>query len=139
MGVVHSLFLEIEYPALLQTYKNELPVFNKSITKMRRKIQLPPLLSEIPSERLVEVSVFRKLLVDKFYDYGYLDVYDSVFRQRVDSFLTYIKFEEDECLTKKQNDLCKLILKIGKEIQETNSSEVKLYIKFFRCIEQIFE
>jgi hypothetical protein len=112
---------------------------------MPRKLRPAPEMPEDPIERLNEVVRFRKLLADKFYDYDYRDVYESVFRNRVDVLLENINFdpekmseEEKQGLTEKQKVLSMKIFKIGKEIQETDSTEVKLYILFFKTIEEFF-
>ena len=72
---------------------------------------------------ILEVIKFRKLLADRFYDYGYYNVYDSVFRKRVDKWLKNEKLKEDT-------------RELGRHIQQTNATEVKTYIAFFKLVER---
>lgn len=113
---------------------------------MPRKLIPPPPMSENPLERLEEVKKFKHLLASEFYDYDYKDVYDSVFRARVDAILEGVILnpelmteEEKEDLTEERCKQSLEIYKIGKHIQETNSTSVKLYIAFFAAIETFFE
>ena len=89
---------------------------------MTRKRILPPALPSSES-RLDELRCFVALLAD-FIDYDYYDVYDSVFRQRVDEIVDTIKFDADS----------QHIEEFGEYIRATNSTKVRDFMKFFQMI-----
>ena len=110
-------------------------------TNMTRKLRNPPPMPEDPIERLEEVKSFRRLLANDFYDYGYTDVYDSVFHSRVHTFLEHVNFHPDDMspeeraqFTPEQIQLSMKIYLLGTEIQETNSTSVLMFIQFFGAI-----
>lgn len=84
---------------------------------------LPP-----PEERLDELKGFVELLSDRFIDYNHYNVYDSVFRQRVDEIVETIKFDEDS----------QHIEEFGEYIRATNSTKARDFLKFFMMILQYF-
>ena len=91
-----------------------------SISTMPTKFPpLPP-----PEKRLAELKTFTEVLADKFIDYGHLDVYDSIFRQRVDDIVESIKFDEDS----------QHIEEFGEYIRATNSTKCRDFLKFFMMI-----
>lgn len=113
--------------------------------KMTRKVQSAPPFPDDPVERLEEIKKFRVLLVDRFHDYDYHDVYDSVFRSRVDLIMKSVKLnvddmdeEEKQSLSDKQKSLSVKIYKFGRAIQINNSTKVKDFIQFFMMIEEFF-
>lgn len=92
----------------------------------RRRIAprpLPP-----PEERLDELKGFVELLADRFIDYNHYNVYDSVFRQRVDEIVESIKFDEES----------QHIEEFGEYIRATNSTKARDFMKFFILILQYF-
>jgi hypothetical protein len=100
---------------------------------MKRKIRHAPPMPIEPNERLKEIKTFRRLLVDDFYDYNYRNVYESVFHSRVDTILNIVP-KDGENITDKQRN----IYRIGNEIKDTNSTEVKMFIAFFIAAEEFF-
>jgi hypothetical protein len=92
-----------------------------------RKRILPPALPSSES-RLDELRGFIALLADRFIDYDYYDVYDSVFRQRVDEILDTVKFDANS----------HYIEEFGEYIRATNSTKVRDFMKFFKMIVQYF-
>jgi hypothetical protein len=84
---------------------------------------LPP-----PEKRLAELKTFTEVLADQFIDYNHLDVYDSIFRHRVDEILDSIKFDEN----------CQHIEEFGEYIRATNSTKSRDFLKFFMMILQYF-
>jgi hypothetical protein len=89
-----------------------------------RKIRRAPAMPEDPVKRLEEIKKFRELLADQFYDYEIYDVYDSVFMDRVQTIMESVgDFEGQEEL-----------VKLGKQIVDTKSTSVKLFIQFFGMI-----
>jgi len=92
-----------------------------------RKRILPPPTPDIES-RLDELRSFVALLADQFIDYDHYDVYDSVFRQRVDEIVDSIKFDADVAH----------IEEFGEYIRATNSTKARDFMKFFMMILQHF-
>ena len=91
-----------------------------SISTMPAKFPpLPP-----PEKRLAELKTFTEVLADKFIDYDHLDVYDSIFRQRVDEIVEGITFDEDSAH----------IEEFGEYIRATNSTNSRDFLKFFMMI-----
>ena len=90
---------------------------------MTRKRILPPTLPTSES-RLDELRGFVALLADRFIDYDYYDVYDSVFRQRVDEIVDTIKFDADS----------QHIEEFGEYIRATKSTKARDFMKFFQMI-----
>jgi hypothetical protein len=88
-----------------------------------RKRILPPSIPA-PESRLDELRGFVALLADHFIDYDHYDVYDSVFRQRVDEIVETIKFDEDS----------QHIEEFGEYIRATNSTKARDFMKFFQLI-----
>ena len=88
-----------------------------------RKRILPPALPSSES-RLDELRGFVALLADRFIDYDYYDVYDSVFRQRVDEIVDTIKFDADS----------QHIEEFGEYIRATKSTKARDFMKFFQMI-----
>ena len=88
-----------------------------------RKRILPPSIPA-PESRLDELRGFVALLADQFIDYDHYDVYDSVFRQRVDEIVETIKFDEDS----------QHIEEFGEYIRATNSTKARDFMKFFQLI-----
>ena len=74
--------------------------------------------------RLDELRGFVALLADQFIDYDHFDVYDSVFRSRVDEILDTIKFDSDS----------QHIEEFGEYIRATNSTRCRDFMKFFQLI-----
>jgi hypothetical protein len=100
-----------------------------AVSTMPRKAKMTPNSSKFPplpppEKRLAELKTFTEILADKFIDYDHLDVYDSVFRQRVDEILDSIKFDED----------CAHIEEFGEYIRATNSTKCRDFLKFFMMI-----
>jgi hypothetical protein len=93
-----------------------------------RKICKAPSLPENPIDRLDEIKRFRNVLSDSFYDYGIYNVYDSVFFDRIQVIMQYVNLEDHE-----------KIRELGSHIVETNSTDVKLFIKFFSLILELFD
>jgi hypothetical protein len=95
-------------------------------TPSRKRITprpLPP-----PEERLKELKGFVELLADSFIDYDHYNVYDSVFRQRVDEIVESIKFDENS----------QHIEEFGEYIRATNSTKARDFLKFFMMILEYF-
>ena len=88
-----------------------------------RKRILPPAMPE-PTSRLDELKIFVEVLADQFIDYNHLDVYDSVFRNRVDEIVETIIFEDNE----------KYIEEFGEYIRATNSTKARDFLKFFKMV-----
>lgn len=88
-----------------------------------RKRILPPSIPA-PESRLDELRGFVSLLADQFIDYDHFDVYDSVFRNRVDEILDSIKFDSDS----------HHIEEFGEYIRATNSTKARDFMKFFQLI-----
>lgn len=84
---------------------------------------LPP-----PEHRLAELRMFTEVLSDQLIDYNHLDVYDSIFRHRVDQILDTIIFDEN----------CQHIEEFGEYIRATNSTQCRDFLKFFMMILQYF-
>ena len=95
---------------------------NLSIMPPKIKSKFPPLPE--PEKRLAELRTFTEILADQFIDYDHLDVYDSVFRHRVDEILDTIKFDAD----------CAHIEEFGEYIRATNSTKCRDVLKFFMMI-----
>jgi hypothetical protein len=91
---------------------------------IRKRIGAPPVPE--PEERINELKKFVALLADRFIDYDRLDVYDSVFRSRVDTIVETVGFDETS----------RHIEELGEYIRATNSTKVRDFMKFFQiCIE----
>jgi len=85
-------------------------------------IKFPPL---PPIEhRLAELQTFTEILSDQLIDHDHLDVYDSIFRHRVDEILDAIEFDEN----------CQHIEEFGEYIRATNSTKCRDFLKFFTMI-----
>ena len=95
-----------------------------SIMPPKKFPPLPP-----PEKRLAELRTFTEILADKFIDYDHLDVYDSVFRHRVDEIIETIKFDEESAH----------IEEFGEYIRATNSTKARDFLKFFMMILDYFE
>jgi NDP-sugar pyrophosphorylase family protein len=93
------------------------------MTSTPRKRIMPPALPSAES-RLDELAAFVALLSDRFIDYDYYDVYDSVFRKRVDEIIDTVKFDSDS----------QHIHEFGVYIQATNSTKARDFMKFFQMI-----
>lgn len=93
----------------------------------RKRIQ-PPAMPE-PESRLDELKAFVELLADQFIDYDHHDVYDSVFRNRVDEIVETIVFKEHE----------KYIEEFGEYIRATNSTKARDFLKFFKMIIEAYD
>jgi hypothetical protein len=85
----------------------------------RKRIPAPAMPE--PESRLDELKRFVALLADQFIDYDHLDVYDSVFRNRVDEIIETIVFKEEEAY----------IEEFGEYIRATNSTKARDFMKFF--------
>lgn len=96
-------------------------------TTPRKRILPPPL--PAPESRLDELAAFVRLLADRFIDYDYYDVYNSVFRQRVDEIIDTVKFDSES----------RHIHEFGVYIQATNSTKSRDFMKFFKLILDQFE
>ena len=96
---------------------------NVPMTTRRRRIAGPPL-PEDPDERLKQVRKFMHDLAD-IYDHDHHDVYDSVFFTRVGDIMQDTVFEDSNT---------HVIRDLGRQILDTRSTCVKLYIAFFRAI-----
>ena len=88
----------------------------------RKRITAPAMPE--PESRLDELKRFVALLADQFIDYDHLDVYDSVFRNRVDEIIETIVFKEDEMY----------IEAFGEYIRATNSTKARDFLKFFKML-----
>lgn len=88
----------------------------------RKRITAPAMPE--PESRLDELKRFVALLADQFIDYDHLDVYDSVFRNRVDEIIETIVFKEDEMY----------IEEFGEYIRATNSTKARDFLKFFKML-----
>lgn len=88
----------------------------------RKRTSIPPLPE--PEKRLAELKTFTEVLADKFIDYDHLDVYDSIFRHRVDEIVESIIFEEE----------AKYIEEFGEYIRATNSTKARDFLKFFMMV-----
>ena len=88
----------------------------------RKRILSPPI--PAPESRLDELRGFVALLADQFIDYDHFNVYDSVFRKRVDEILDSIKFDSDS----------QHIEEFGEYIRATNSTKCRDFMKFFQLI-----
>jgi len=94
--------------------------------KIRRKRARAPPMPDDPTKRFEEAELMLTDLVD-LYDYDYHDVYDSVFFLRVSQYMDGMTFKDD--------DAAGLIMRdTGREILETRSTSVKLFIRFFKSI-----
>jgi hypothetical protein len=96
------------------------------IMPCKNNTKFPPL--PPPEHRLAELQTFTEVLSDQFIDYNHLDVYDSIFRHRVDEILDAIKFDEDS----------QHIEEFGEYIRATNSTKCRDFLKFFMMILQYF-
>lgn len=99
---------------------------------MIRKRILPPPMPE-PEKRLAEIKIFSDLLVNRFIDYDCTDVYNSVFRDRVNKIMDTIVWE------KETGDNANAILEFGTYIQAVNSTKTRDFTKFFKLILDYFE
>ena len=98
---------------------------NVPMTKTaRRKRIAGPTLPEDPAQRTEQVRKFIHDLAE-LYDYDHRDVYDSVFFTRVGDIMEDTVF--DDAATHVIRDL-------GRQILDTRSTSVKLYIAFFGAI-----
>lgn len=94
---------------------------------IRRKRTPPPPMPE-PEQRIAELKTFIALLADRFIDYDILDVYDSVFRNRVDAIVETALFVGGETH----------IEEFGEYIRASNSTKCRDFLKFFQlCVEYI--
>jgi hypothetical protein len=93
-----------------------------------RKRITAPVMPE-PESRLEELKGFVALLADQFIDYDHLDVYDSVFRNRVDEIVETIAFKEDEAY----------IEEFGEYIRATNSTKARDFLKFFSMLIEAYD
>jgi hypothetical protein len=90
--------------------------------KRRKRIAGPPL-PEDPAERIEQVRKFTRDL-SNLYDHDHTDVYNSVFFTRVGEIMVDTVFD----------DTTAGIRDLGREILDTRSTRVKLYIAFFSAI-----
>jgi len=90
--------------------------------RRRKKIAGPPL-PEDPAKRLEQVRKFMHDLAE-LYDYDHYDVYDSVFFTRVSDIMEDTAFDEKT----------HAIRDLGRQILDTRSTKVKLFIAFFKAI-----
>jgi len=115
--------LEREEPPEQNKNEHELSsLLLPSSLRIHHAHEVPPL--PPPEKRLAELKTFTEVLADKFIDYGHLDVYDSIFRQRVDEIVENIKFDEDS----------QHIEEFGEYIRATNSTKCRDFLKFFMMI-----
>lgn len=99
---------------------------NVSSSSSRKRIAPRPL--PATEKRLDELKEFVALLADQFIDYDHYNVYDSVFRQRVDDIVDGIKFDEDS----------RHIEEFGEYIRATDSTKARDFLKFFVMILEYF-
>ena len=82
-----------------------------------------------PEQRIAELKSFVALLADRFIDYDILDVYDSVFRTRVDSIVETVLFDPENAHVEE----------LGEYIRATNSTKCRDFMKFFQLCIQFME
>lgn len=79
-----------------------------------------------PEERIAELKTLTALLADRFIDYDILDVYDSVFRTRVDAIVETVLFDAENAHVEE----------LGEYIRASNSTKCRDFLKFFQlCID----
>ncbi|NBR60677.1 hypothetical protein EB118_02790 [bacterium] len=96
-----------------------------------RKLRKAPPLPTNPNASLNELKTFRCLLADRFYDYDFHHVYESVFFDRVELIMKTVDFD---CGKIKDEHFLKEIRDLGNYIVDTRSTEVRLFIIFFDMI-----
>jgi hypothetical protein len=92
-------------------------------TARRKRIAAPPL-PEDPAQRTEQVRAFMHDLTE-LYDCDHRNVYDSVFFTRVGDIMEDTVFEDANT---------HVIRDLGRQILDTRSTCVKLYIAFFGAI-----
>lgn len=89
---------------------------------MPRKLIRAPAMPDDPKERTEELKRFVRCLAELI-DHEYLDVYESVFFERVQEFMSRVAFEEKP-----------EIGVLGNEILNTKSTKCRDFLKFFQAI-----
>lgn len=97
---------------------------NVPMTTKRRKRTAAPPLPEDPAKRIEQVRKFMHDLAE-LYDCDHRNVYDSVFFTRVGDIMVDTVFEDAKTHA---------IRDLGRQILDTRSTSVKLYIAFFGAI-----
>ena len=106
------------------TMTMKVPMTTTTMTTNRRKRIAAPPLPEDPTKRIEQVRNFMHDLAE-IYDHEHYDVYDSVFFTRVGDIMVDTVFDDAETHA---------IRDLGRQILDTRSTCVKLYIAFFRSI-----
>ena len=101
-----------------------MPQMTMTMTRRRKKIAGPPL-PDTGAERTEQVRKFMHDLADHLYDYDHHDVYNSVYFQRIQDIMVDTVFDDTRTHT---------IRDLGREILDTRSTSVKLYIAFFKSV-----
>jgi hypothetical protein len=100
----------------------------------RRSRILPPEMPEDPYARHEEAKRFLEVLSDDLIDYDHYNVYNSVFRKRVDQYLENINFSDLEGMAEKQVALAKTVHTLGLAIQASDTTKTRDFLAFFKSI-----
>lgn len=101
---------------------------------VRRSRVLPPALPEDPPARREEARRFLEVLSDDLIDYDHYNVYNSVFRKRVDEYLEQIDFGDLEGMNDHQVSLAKTSHKLALAIQASDTTKTRDFLAFFKSI-----
>ena len=105
----------------------------------RRRTPHPPLPTN-PTDRYLEVKMFLDVLVNDLLDYDHLNVYNSIFRKRVDDYFGEIDFSmTTEEFTEESFQLVKTIQRLGTMIRDTETTKTRDFLDFYRSIVTFME
>ena len=107
---------------------------------MSRRRRTPhPLLPTHPGDRYLEAKMFLEVLADDLLDYDHYNVYNSVFRKRVDEYFAEIDFSMTEGFSEESVKLVKTIESLGKMIRETETTKTRDFLAFYKAIVAFME
>jgi len=87
-----------------------------------------------PQARHDEARRFLEALSDDLIDYDHYNVYNSVFRMRVDEYLEHIDFRDVGGMNEHQVGLAKDVQRLGLAIQESDTTKTRDFLAFFKSI-----
>lgn len=104
----------------------------------RQRTPHPPLPTN-PADRYLEAKMFLEVLADDLLDYDHLNVYNSVFRKRVDEYFAEIDFSMTEGFSEESVKLVKTVESLGKMIRETETTKTRDFLAFYKSIVAFME
>ena len=101
---------------------------------LRRRPTPHPPMPINPDDRYLEVKMFVEVLADDLIDYDHLNVYNSVFRKRVDDYFEEIDFSMTEGFSAESIRLLTILKILGTKIRETETTKTRDFLAFYKAI-----